>query len=108
MSRATLSPNAPTTHFTWQYSWPLEEDPYIELNFGDGMDESYNMQFATTEFWSLLSSFRLLAGNSVFLRIKCTPWVTASRFLAGNREAELKHTTLYFYFSVFSCLLLTP
>ena len=37
------------------------------------------------------------------------PWVTASRFLAGNREAELKPTTfsllLLFSFSVFPLLL---
>ena len=32
-------------------------------------------------------------------------WVTAFHFLAGNREAELKPTTLSsIYFSMFSCL----
>ena len=37
------------------------------------------------------------------------PWVTASRFLVGNSEAEL-NPPLYFqlYFSVFSCLSSSP
>ena len=34
--------------------------------------------------------------------------VTASRFLAGNREAELNPPlSLHFYFSVFSCILIS-
>ena len=38
------------------------------------------------------------------------PWVTASRFLAGNREAELKPTTFssLLLFHVFQSFLLTP
>ena len=38
------------------------------------------------------------------------PWVTGSRFLAGNRKAELKNLQLSFhsYFSVFSCVFSSP
>ena len=37
------------------------------------------------------------------------PWMSASRFLAGNREAELKPTLfLHSYFSMFSSLSSSP
>ena len=61
--------------------------------------------FSITNF---LGGYLKMYATFFFYESLVPPWVTASRFLAGNREVELKHTTfssllLFRYF-----LLLNP